>query len=245
MKSNVNRKGFTSGAGAEQREPAVSWEGPKTLLELQAAIANLADVFAALWPLDPTPRVLNRLCITYEFAAAYAAAEKDRCSILEEVCDTVLRENARRAVTVGTPLSFQQAKERWRDITELKKNAGGRVGAATAAGGSQQNAGNSQQRQAGAGGAAAVTAGSGRPAQFARPPGGASGGRVGLGRGANAKFNNELVCFHYNNAGRGCSRPAKGNGCDNGRGGAYVHVCNFELGNGTYCFARHPRHANH
>jgi hypothetical protein len=60
MRENVNRKGFTNAGGGDQREPAASWEGPKSVLDLQAALGNMADVFAALWPLDPTPRVLHR-----------------------------------------------------------------------------------------------------------------------------------------------------------------------------------------
>ena len=46
---------------------------------MQAALSVYAEVYASLWPLDPTPRLLNRLFIEYEFAAAYADSEKERC----------------------------------------------------------------------------------------------------------------------------------------------------------------------
>jgi hypothetical protein len=121
MKENANKKGFAMSAGAENREPAANWEAPKSIIEVQAALVNLADVFAALWPLDPTPRILSRILVTYDFGSGHAGAEKDRSRWLEEFCDAILRENARRAVTVGYPLSYQQARERWRDLAELKR----------------------------------------------------------------------------------------------------------------------------
>jgi hypothetical protein len=240
LKENVNRKGFSGSSGAENKEPAASWEYPRGVLDIQAALANMAEIFAALWPLDPTPRVLNRLLITYEYGASLSLSEKERCRLLEEFCDAVLRENARRAVTVGTPLSFQQARERWRDLAELRKNGQYRP---------PQNYKQEQQKQSnqfnqggGAGGRGAAGPGRTGGAGVASRPAAAG---AGLGRGAAVKFNGDLVCYHYNNVGRGCTRPAKGPGCDNGRGGVYAHVCNFEFGNGLHCLARHPRHANH
>ena len=37
---------------------------------------------------------------------------------MEEFCDRVLRENSGRAVREKLPLSYRQAKERWRDCVE-------------------------------------------------------------------------------------------------------------------------------
>jgi hypothetical protein len=241
LKENVNRKGFSGASGAENKEPGASWEYPKGVLDIQAALVNMADIFAAIWPLDPTPRVLTRVLVTYEYGAAHGGSEKDRSRLLEEFCDTVLRENARRAVTIGTPLTYQQARERWRDLAEIKK-----FGQQRPAHGFNAN----QQKGPGGGaGGGAGTGSGGKPGQPGRGGLGVAGARPaagpGAGRGATVKFNGELVCYHYNNVGRGCTRPAKGSGCDNGRGGVYAHVCNFEYGNGVNCLGKHPRHANH
>jgi len=43
------------------------------------ALAVFTEVLASLWPLDPTPRLLNRLLLEYEFAAATGGNEHDRC----------------------------------------------------------------------------------------------------------------------------------------------------------------------
>jgi hypothetical protein len=235
MKENVNRKGFATSAGSENKEPAAGWDVPKTVLDIQAAIANLADVFAALWPLDPTPRIISRILITYDYGAAYMSAEKERCRVLEEFCDAILRENARRAVTIGYPLSYQQARERWRDITELKRVGQAKQSSGPVAGQGKQEPSKGQQSNRGG------HQGQGR---FGPPGGGSSAARSTTGRGATIKFNGDLVCFHFNNR-AGCSRPVKGAGCDNGRGGTYAHVCNYEFGNGVNCLAKHARHNNH
>ena len=77
-KGNQSKKGFTS-KEAEGKEPADSWEYPKAILEMQMALCIFTEVYASLWPLDPTPRLLNRLFVEYEFGAAYADSEKERC----------------------------------------------------------------------------------------------------------------------------------------------------------------------
>jgi len=63
--------------------------------------------------------------------------------------------------------------------------------------------------------------------------------------GTAAKFGGNSVCFLFNSRKAGCPRTAKPGGCDDGRGGIYAHVCNFETGPNQHCLAAHPRHANH
>ena len=77
-KGNQAKKGFVSKDG-EGKEPADSWDYPKAILDLQQAVSNFSEVYASLWPLDPTPRLLNRIFIEYEFAAASGESEKERC----------------------------------------------------------------------------------------------------------------------------------------------------------------------
>jgi len=46
---------------------------------MQMALAVYAEVMASLWPQDPTPRLLSRLFVEYEYAAAYGGNEQERC----------------------------------------------------------------------------------------------------------------------------------------------------------------------
>ena len=88
--------------------------------------------------------------------------------------------------------------------------------------------------------------GGGRGRGGAKRGGGGTGFQRGgnMTRGKGARFNGDPVCYHYNRA-AGCSRTAKGAGCDNGNGGVYAHVCSFESGPGIYCLAKHPKVGNH
>jgi hypothetical protein len=45
-------------------------------------------------------------------------SENDRTKLILEFCDTVLRDNASRAIVRDPPLSYREAKERWTDIGE-------------------------------------------------------------------------------------------------------------------------------
>jgi hypothetical protein len=65
----------------------------------------------------------------------------------------------------------------------------------------------------------------------------------GQTKGKGAKLNGDSVCYHYNRE-AGCSRTVKGAGCDNGNGGVYAHVCNFESSPGVYCLSRNPKVGN-
>jgi hypothetical protein len=248
LKDNANKKSFQNSGGNESRELASNWECTKGLVDVVSALNNFADVYACLWPQDPTPRVLLRVLTHYQFGSSVAGGERDRCKLMEEFCDVVLRENARRAIVQETPLSFQQAKERWRDLAEQRRAAPhwqsgagepaktggqqGKRGPASAGGGSNAAAGSG------------VTSGVGRRSavQYSQAPSGKSGI---VARNAVVKYNGDLICFHFNNPGRGCGRAPRGAGCDDGRGGTYAHVCNFETSPGVYCFQKHARHANH
>jgi hypothetical protein len=185
------------------------------------ALVNMADILADLWPLDNTPRILMRVLIQYKFGASVADGEADRCKMIAEFCDGVLRENASRAVGHLPPLSFRQAKERWSDTAErytpVSKPGKGD-------GGRGQQAGN-----------AGASAGAGK-----------SGGGAVRSRGARFQHGGRQfgVCFDYN---RGiCNRRAAGCGCEDKKGVIYAHVCNFFLTSANkYCLASHPRVGNH
>jgi hypothetical protein len=191
------------------------------------ALLNMADVFAELWPADDTPRILLRILVHYRFAAGIREAEAERCRIMCEFCDLILRENASRAVMRDAPLSFRQAKERWGDVTERYGPPAGRqrpdnrpVGGQGGAGAGQQP--QQQQPQAAKGGVLARS----RAARF-----------VMAGR-------NYGVCFDFNRG--ACNRKPSGCGCEDSKGVIFAHVCNFWLaGAGKHCLAHHTRVGNH
>jgi hypothetical protein len=167
------------------------------------ALVNMADVLADLWPLDDTARILLRIVVHYKFAALVRDNEGERCKIITEFCDSVLRENASRAVGREPPLSFRQAKERWGDVVERYGQAGGRQ--------ARQECGG---HQSGGGGGNAGGAGQGK------------GGAMVCNRGArfNVGGKQYSVCFDFNK-GR-CNRQAAGCGCEDKKGVVYAHVCN-------------------
>jgi hypothetical protein len=190
--------------------------------DVMEAITNMGDVLGDLWPLDNTPRVLMRVLIQYKFGANVADSEPDRCKIIAEFCDGVLRENASRAVGRLPPLSFRQAKERWTDAVERFVPAGRAV----------RDGGKGQQGFGGGGGGGA---GGKQP-----------GGNAARSRGAKFMFNGKLVgvCFDFNRG--ACNRKAAACGCEDRKGIVYAHVCNFFVTNANkYCLAGHPRVGSH
>jgi hypothetical protein len=235
LKENANKKAFNNSANnQESKEAASSWEAPKSICDVVAALNNMAEVYACLWPLDPTPRVLLRVLVHYELGAVLGGNEREKCKAMEEFCDAVMRENARRAILQEVPLSFQQSKERWRDMMEQRRgySGGGRGRGQGVAGGGQAAGAGRGRQQAGAGAAAAQN----QPAQV--------GKQAAMARSAQLTFQGEKVCFLFNGP-RGCSRTQKGSGCDDGKGGTFVHVCNYEFSQGKFCLAKHQRHGNH
>ena len=209
------------------------------LLDIQEAVLNLADVMAELWPEDDTPRIINRVLIHFNYGAGLKSSEGDRCRFIVDFCDSLLRDNACRALVMDPPLSFRRAKEKWADLAERQGGQFSSNGVATPA--SQSSGGN------GGGGNANRSRGGGRG-------GGATGGgsaRAGNStRGRVARYfvggTGYAVCFDYNKVGGCTKRTPKGCGCDDGRGGVFAHACNFlDTSTNKWCLALHDRASNH
>ena len=222
-RSNFAKKGFSS--GTETKEPASDWEAPKAVLCVQEALRNFSDVYRKLWPLDNTPGRLERVLIHYDYGSKLGGDLKDRCKLIEEFCDRVLRENSGRAVREKLPLTFRQAKERWKDCVEESGLADRQ--------GQDKKSDWQREDQKGRGG------------QGNRGKAGWTDGKFAGGGGAVAMFQGNLVCYHYNNRVTPCTRKKSGDGCENGRGGVFAHVCNFQLKGGKFCLGKHKRHEKH
>ena len=219
-KSNFAKKGFAT--GTETKEPASDWEAPKAVLCVQEALRNFSDVYRKLWPLDNTPGRLERVLIHYDYGSKLGGDMKERIRLVEEFCDRVMRENSGRAVREKLPLSYRQAKERWKDCVEESGLADRQK---------QDRKGDWQRDdQKGKGG------------QGNRGRGGWTDGRP---PGDGPRYQGNLVCYHYNNRVTSCTRKKSGDGCENGRGGTFAHVCNFQLPGGKYCLAKHKRFEKH
>ena len=52
------------------------WEAPRGILEVMEALLNFGAVQDALWPMDPTPAILSRVLLTYNYGAGYGDEEK-------------------------------------------------------------------------------------------------------------------------------------------------------------------------
>ena len=222
-----NRTQKTLGSGEGNKEAAQDWETPKAVLDIQEAVANLADVLAELWPADNSARIINRVMVLYNFGAAIKGSEQDCCRMLTEFVDVVLRENASRAVVKEVPLSFRQVKERWGDVVEklvLSGSGGSQGGKSSQLDGRKSGGGGAQ------GGGRQAKGGVQVKARVARLfQGGSSYG----------------VCFDYNRGGV-CNRKPGVVGCEDGRGGQFAHVCNFlDPGSNKFCLAKHSRVGNH
>ena len=222
-----NRTQKTLGSGEGNKEAAQDWETPKAVLDIQEAVANLADVLAELWPADNSARIINRVMVLYNFGAAIKGSEQERCRMLTEFVDVVLRENASRAVVKDVPLSFRQVKERWGDVVEklvLSGSGGSQGGKSSQLDGRKSGGGGAQ------GGGGQAKGGVQVKARVARLfQGGSSYG----------------VCFDYNRGGV-CNRKPGVVGCEDGRGGQFAHVCNFlDPGSNKFCLAKRSRVGNH
>jgi len=223
-------------AATDSKEETATWETAKAVADVREALLNLADITAELWPYDDTPRILQRILHNYNFGAAFRCSEQEKVKVMVEFCDGILRENACRAVEKEPPLSFREAKERWVDTTERLSLGGVQLGG-------QHNQHNLPPPVKGnRGGTAAGLSRGGFGGGGQLPRGGTAI------RGRSARFMSGgvsfAVCFAYN---RGqCSRPTKGCGCEDGRGGIFAHACNyFDNTTSKYCLQNHPRDGNH
>jgi len=209
------------------------------LLDIQEAIINFADVMADLWPEDDTPRILFRVLIHYNYGAGLKTSEAERCRFIVDFCDTLLRDNACRALVMDPPLSFRRAKERWADLAERQGGLAGSSNTAQPAtqfsngggGGSNANRGRGGGRGGGGGNSGPNRAGNSSRGRVARYFVGGTG---------------YAVCFDFNKVGGCTKRAPKGCGCDDGRGGVFAHACNFlDTSTGKWCLALHDRSGNH
>lgn len=149
---------------------------------------------------------------------------------MEELCDDILRENSSRAVLDEAPVSFKEAKDKWRDHMEQHTS-------------SEKKNQNPQKTDSGTGKFKrdGFLSNTDKKKNFSTN---SDSKRSGFqARAKPVLFNGNPVCYHFNDPTTNCRRNiSDGNiGCDNGKGGFFAHVCNFLTSPGVYCFGRHER----
>jgi hypothetical protein len=117
FKGNSTKKAIGS---SEAKESTDGWESPSAVLDIMEAILNFGAVYFCLWHIDPTPQILLRLLVHYNFAAGEDRSEKDRCKLIIEVIDDILRTNSSRSIGGDPPLTFRECRERWKDAAEKR-----------------------------------------------------------------------------------------------------------------------------
>jgi hypothetical protein len=210
----------------------------QAVLEVMEALTNMADIMAELWLLDNTARILLRILIHYKCATGLRDNEAERCQIIAEFCNAVLRENVSRALGKEPPLSFRQAKERWADIAERYYPLHGWAGRQDGRGLGGSSTGS---RDSGSGGGSSGGGGDGAGGQTT-----AKGGALAKNRSARYLLagRSYAVCFNYNCG--VCNRKPSGCGCEDSKGIVYAHVCNFYYNVANkHCLAQHTRVGNH
>ncbi len=117
FKGNSTKKSIGS---SEAKETTDGWESPFAVLDIMEAILNFGAVHFCLWHIDPTPQILLRLLVHYNFAAGEDRNERDRCKLIIEVIDDILRTNSSRSIGGDPPLTFRECRERWKDAAEKR-----------------------------------------------------------------------------------------------------------------------------
>ncbi len=69
---NYTKKSFLA---TETKSLCEDWDAPRGILEIQEALLNFAAVQGALWRMDPTPLVLQRVLLTYNFGIGHGSEE--------------------------------------------------------------------------------------------------------------------------------------------------------------------------
>jgi len=195
-RGNLNKKSFAAAAAADNKQAADGWESPRAITDIQWALANLMEVYALIWPLDGSIRILQRILIRYEFGLGYGNSDKDRCRIVEDFCNKILCENAVQAARNAPYLPYETVKNRWRDAVEKEPRS------KPAEQPAQQQPANASRNSSNArGGPSGNSSGSNRGGGRGALRGGRSGWQA---RTAVATFQGNPVCFHFN------IRPAAG-----------------------------------
>ena len=197
------------------------WEDPATLGQVQDAMINYQAVTQQLWPYDMTPTILMKILNKYKWCQA-AETHKDKVQAATAFFNSVMRENAGRAVRAETIMDFTKMEQLLKDtLTAHGISCAVPIGKIPRLEPSQQSR-KPQERSTSRQGSYKKPAGSGSKFQT-------------------AKVNNVGCCYGFNLS--GCNNPTQfKNGCKDALGREFAHYCNsFNTQSQTHCLKPHPR----
>ena len=198
------------------------WEEPSSLSHVQDAIINYQAVLHNLWPTDPTAIIILKVLNKYKWIAN-GDNLKDKVASCTSFFNSIMRENAGRAVRGEVIMSFEEQEHLLKDVLVAHGIQGtvpiGRIP-------KLENPNPKQSKV------------------FTNSKPVSSGPR----RTTNStKFQTARVgalgcCYGYNDS--NCSNLAKTKaGCKDSRGREFAHNCNkFLTQSQAHCLGDHPRH---
>ena len=193
----------------------IIWDQPRSLLAIQEAINNYAMALHAIWPSDMTAIILTRVLIKYHWIAA-AKSEKTRMNCINAFFNDVMRGNVRRATNGKAVLDFD-AQEKCLKAALIRFEVPTDVPISSRSDPSPNW--QSQQQK-----------GPQKSGQTRQPP-----------RKRNeARFNNNPLCFAFNDKGRKCSNQSTATGCSPRPGINFAHVCSkWVASKKDFCYGSH------
>ena len=216
------------------------WVNFEGLQGIQEALCNFGAVYHYLWPNDPTPGIMWRTLITYNWGSSLRNPKLQE-KIISEYFKRVTRKNAGRAVKSEAPYEFTKHEEAFRKVCrDYKVNPDdllfGVVQPSTSQSGSKKSqSGQASKNQKAQGGGAAKSGGgaksSGKPVERRGWP----------------TYEGFGVCFGYNSTeeAKKCKNLAHERGCKGkdkaGLEKIYAHVCSNWLDKKGYCLGSHMR----
>ena len=91
------------------------WEEPSTLTHVQDAIINYQTVLHMLWPTDPSAIILLKVLTKFKWINA-GESLKEKVNTCTAFFNSVMRENAGRAVRGETVMSFEEQEALLKDV---------------------------------------------------------------------------------------------------------------------------------
>ena len=199
-----------------------AWENPTSLSQITDGMLNYCTALHHVWPYDPTGLIIMRIVNKYNFASS-APSMSERISVITAFINSVLRENATRAIRKDVIMSHEEQEEALKSILVTS-------GYNSTVPSNFRNPRNEVDNQS--------------RSKFTPQP---SRTNFRLSNPTlKPKINVVLhrgtpICFNYNT--ESCRNPSSSVGCKDSKSGKdFAHVCNKWLQTrNTHCFAPHPR----
>ena len=198
------------------------WEEPSTLSHIQDAIVNYQATLHHLWPMDPTAIILLKVLNKYKWINS-GDSLKDKVAACTSFFNSVMRENAGRAVRGETVMNFNEQELLLKDILAAHGISGSvPIGRIPKLDPPKPNFNKKQDKLP-------------RQSSGKKPAQNTNKFQV-------ARLGNLGCCYSFND--NVCHNTTKTTaGCKDSMGREFAHNCNRFLANKqAHCLGDHPRH---